>query len=279
LAANLISNKIKPGKSTKFRPKFKSNSFQKPRKIEAIIPASKPVPDINKKTNSVTSASNDSQHDSRIKDSDDFSDEFDDDFVFDITTRIISTKPEDLPEKNELNDSNNSIDSDPPSPIIERTKKRISFSSDSENDASQEKINPSNGFSSTARGGQVKIDAITPIKSGASSSVQVKAQPKNVQSTTTPSRSIRPYAGSMNLKRKPDFLEQTAKLEEKKKGRIEAEKQCIRVAHLNSCPNFENFKIDEDDCMQTHQNELKKDLRIQSLLQSSNQKESIQEQN
>ena len=550
LAADLISAKIKP-KSGNSRPKFNSSSFQKPRTIQAVIPASKPVPNINKNTNSVTSASNHSQHDSRINDSNDFSDEFDDDFAF-ITPTTISTnstvatidieksekvvdkyayralntqkmnlvekyskynkqetkskepeisKPEDLPEKSELNDSNNSIDSDPPSPIITQTKHRISISSESENDASQEKINPtafivkqepiddsfsnprdgaipqpnpkpvgnffstasgssvtiseeakakvaqgwntnqenkqsaacsgffstasgssvsinddaleksknllrksaesvrpiksaggpSSGFFSTARGGQVNIDAnalakskglfesstdtITPVKSsGASSSdffstgrggqvkiganalakskglfdnsadfttpsksslassggffatakggqvhidaetlakskslfqsssgsAQVKAQPKNVQSTTTPARPIRPYAGSMNLKRKSAFPEQAAELEETKKGRIEAEQQCIRLAQRNSYSNFENFKIDEDDCTQIHQNELKKDLwdlimpraefdmeekaklnekLFQPLLQSSNQKESIQEQN
>ena len=547
LAADLISTKIK-SRSANSRPKFNSSSFQKPRTIQAIIPASKPVPNINKNINSVTSASNHSQHDSRINDSNDFSDEFDDDFAF-ITPTTISTnstiattdveknekiehkyehralstqkmnlvekyskytkqetkskeisKPQDLPEKSELNDSNNSIDSDPPSPIITQTKHRISISSESENDASQEKINPtafivkqepiddsfsnpqdgaipqpnpkpvgnffstasgssvtiseeakakaaqgwnanqenkqsaacsgffstasgstvsinddaleksknllrksaelvrqnksaggpSGGFFSTARGGQVNIDAnalakskglfesstdtITPVKSsGASSSgffstgrggqvkiganalakskglfdnsadfttpsksslassggffatakggqvhidaetlakskslfqsssadAQVKAQPKNVQSTTTPARPIRPYAGSMNLKRKSAFPEQAAELEETKKGRIEAEQQCIHLAQRNSYSNFANFKIDEDDCMQIHQNKLKKDLwdlimpraefdmeekaklnekLFQPLLQLSNQKESIQEQ-
>merc|ERR1719394_1304747 len=57
LAANLISSKIKP-KSGNSRPKFNSSSFQKPRTIQATIPASKPVPNINKNTNSVKSASN-----------------------------------------------------------------------------------------------------------------------------------------------------------------------------------------------------------------------------
>ena len=552
LAANLISSKIKP-KSGNSRPKFNSSSFQKPRTIQATIPASKPVPNISKNTNSVKSASNPSQHDSRINDSNDFSDEFDDDFAF-ITPTTISTnstiatndienpekignkyehraldtqkmnlvekyskynkqetkskepeirKPEDLPENNELNDSINSIDSDPPSPIITQTKHRIDISSESENDASQEKINPhafivkqepeddsfsnrhdganlqpnpqpvgnffstasgssvtiseeakvkaaqgwstnqenkqsaacngffstasgstvsiddnaleksknllrnstdsarpiksnggpSSGFFSTAKGGQVTIDAnalakskglfesstdtITPVKSsgGASSAffstgrggqvnidanalakskgifdnsadfttpskssltssggffatakggqVQINAEtlakskslfqsssanaqakaligPKNAPSTNTPARPIRPYAGSMNLKRKSAFPETIADLEEIKKGRIEAEQQCIRAALRNSYSNFENFKTDEDDHLRTHQNELRKEIfdlimprtefdmeekarlngkLFQPLLQSSNQKESIQEQN
>ena len=538
LAANLISSKIKP-KSGNARPKFNSSSFQKPRTIQPIIPASKPVPNINKNIKPVKSASNPSQHDSRINDSNDFSDEFDDDFAF-ITPTTISTidveksekiedkyehralntqkmnlvekyskynkqetksdeseikKPEVHLEKSELNDSISSIDSDPPSPIITQTKHRIDISSESENDASQENINPtafivkqepkddsfsnpqddairqpnprpvgnffstasgssvtiseeakakvaqgwnanqenkqsaacsgffatasgstvsidddaleksknllrnstdsarpiksiggpSSGFFSTARGGQVNIDSnalakskglfesssdtkssgaassgffstgaggkvnidpnalekskglfdnssdfTTPSKSSLessggffatakggqvhinaetlakskslfqSSSAQALTGPKNAPSSSTPARPIRPYAGSMNLKRKSAFPEQIAELEETKKGRIEAEQHCIRVALRNSYSTFENFKIDENDCLRTHQNELEKDILdlimprteldmeekerlneklFQPLLQSSNQKDSIQEQN
>jgi len=149
LAENLISTKIKP-KPGNNRPKFNSSGFQKPRTIKASVPASKPVPDINKNTNSVTSSSNHSQHEEN-----DFSDEFDDDLVLLLSKN--SSKREDLPEKNELNDSNDSNDSDPPSPII-RTKHRFSFSSESENDELKENFNPSSDFFLTARGGQVGID-------------------------------------------------------------------------------------------------------------------------
>ena len=168
-------------------------------------------------------------------------------------------------------------------------------------------IASSGGFFATAKGGQVDINADALAKSkGLFQSSEPKTQtntqtrPKAAQSSSTPARPVRPYAGSLNLKRKTAFPDQIPELEETKKGRVEAEQECIKFALRNTYSPFKNFEIDKSDRLRTYQNENEKDildliipkpnfdsgekLRLnekifQPLLPTTKQKESIQEQN
>ena len=165
----------------------------------------------------------------------------------------------------------------------------------------------SGGFFATAKGGNVNIgaDALAKSKdlfqcSEAKLQTKTLAGAKSTPSASTPARPVRPYAGSLNLKRKTAFPEQIGELEETKKGRIEAEQECIKLALRNSYPPFQNFKIDENDRPRTHQNQHEKDILdlimprphfdkeekasineklFQPILRPSNQNESFQEQN